>query len=149
MILTQCLCCGGPLVPLIDFGPMPLANTYDVHEKFPLAVNRCTSCFHLQLSESVDPNILFREYTYFSGTSKTALRFFDDFADMAMDYVPSAGTVLDIACNDGTQLDAFKRLGITTTYGVDPAGNMATIAASKGHVVTKALFEDTRGLCCP
>lgn len=147
--LPRCLCCDGELAPLIDFGPQPLANTYDVTERFPLAVNRCTECFHLQLTESVDPNILFREYTYFSGTSKTALKFFDDFAEMALTYVPRTETVLDIACNDGTQLDAFKKAGVRTTYGVDPADNMARIAAAKGHVVTRALFEDCRGTCCP
>lgn len=143
--LPRCLCCDGELAPLIDFGLQPLANTYDVTEKFPLAVNRCTECFHLQLSESVDPNILFRDYTYFSGTSKTALRFFDDFADTALSYVPNADGAIDIACNDGTQLDAFKKRGLTT-YGVDPADNLVKLAAAKGHFVTRALFEDL-GMC--
>jgi len=138
---TSCLCCGGALTLLIDFGPMPLANTYDVTQEFLLKVNRCTECFHLQLSESVDPQILFHEYSYFSGTSKTALAFFEEFADLALSYVPGAKSALDIACNDGTQLDAFKKRGLTTD-GVDPAANIVKGTRKKGHVVREALFEE-------
>lgn len=138
--IPRCLCCEGLLVPLIDFGAMPLANTYSVTEPFPLAVNRCTSCYHLQLNESVSPDILFRDYVYCSGTSETALRFFDEFAEMTLGYVPDAGTALDIACNDGTQLNAFKRRGLATT-GVDPAANLVEMARANGHEVLCDLFE--------
>lgn len=138
--IPRCLCCEGLLVPLIDFGAMPLANTYSVTEPFPLSVNRCTSCFHLQLNESVSPAILFRDYVYCSGTSETALRFFDDFAAMTLGYVPDAKSALDIACNDGTQLNAFKRRGLATT-GVDPAANLVETARANGHEVLCDLFE--------
>jgi 2-polyprenyl-3-methyl-5-hydroxy-6-metoxy-1,4-benzoquinol methylase len=43
-------------------------------------------------------------------------------------------SVLDIGCNDGSQLDAFKRIGFTT-YGVDPATNLHTVSSGKGHDV--------------
>src|SRR6266403_1709229 len=93
----KCLCCNGDLVPLIDFGDMPLVNTYNVKEKFPLRVNRCVKCCHLQLHEFVDPNVLYRDYAYCSGTGRTALDYFRDFARTALSYVPKAKTVLDIA----------------------------------------------------
>lgn len=139
--LNSCLCCDGELSRLIDFGETPLANTYSVTRNYPLILNRCRECFHLQLTESVDPNILYRDYVYCSGTSKTAFDFFESFAGLALEYFPRATEVLDIACNDGSQLDAFKRLGVCTT-GVDPAENLAKLAAAKGHTVRVALFED-------
>jgi 2-polyprenyl-3-methyl-5-hydroxy-6-metoxy-1,4-benzoquinol methylase len=138
--LTHCLCCAAEVASLIDFGAMPLANTYNVTERFPLRVNLCPSCQHLQLNESVDPNILFREYSYFSGTSRTALDFFAWFAGHAKAMVSGADKVLDIACNDGSQLDAFRELGLTTA-GIDAAENIATIAAQKGHLIHCGLFE--------
>jgi SAM-dependent methyltransferase len=46
--------------------------------------------------------------------------------------------VLDIACNDGTQLDSFKKIGLTT-YGVDPATNLHPIS-SKNHEVILDYF---------
>lgn len=139
--LNSCLCCDGDLSRVINFGETPLANTYSVTRKYPLTLNRCVECFHLQLTESVDPNILYRDYVYCSGTSRTAFEFFEGFAGLALEYFPRATEVLDIACNDGSQLDAFKRLGVCTT-GVDPAENLAKLAAAKGHTVRVALFED-------
>jgi 2-polyprenyl-3-methyl-5-hydroxy-6-metoxy-1,4-benzoquinol methylase len=128
-------------VPLIDFGLMPLVNTYDVTDKFPLSVNRCVSCCHLQLSEFVDPYVLYSHYTYCSGTGKTAANYFASFAREAVSYVPNAYTVMDLASNDGSQLDAFKALGLAT-YGIDPAKNLNKVARAKGHNITDALFEN-------
>lgn len=139
--LTKCLCCGGELVPLMDFGPMPLVNTYSVTDRFPLAVNRCLTCCHVQLSEAVDPHLLYSDYAYCSGTGRTAADFFKDFARTALTYAPEAQNVLDIASNDGSQLDAFAALGLTTC-GVDPAENLADVARSKGHTIIVSLFED-------
>jgi 2-polyprenyl-3-methyl-5-hydroxy-6-metoxy-1,4-benzoquinol methylase len=140
--IDSCLCCEGALVPLVNFGRMPLVNTYGVTEKFPLAVNRCKVCCHLQLSEAVDPLVLYSDYTYCSGTGKTALGFFTGFARTALTYVPKAKRVLDIASNDGSQLDAFKALGLSTS-GIDPAANLAEVAKAKGHAITVGLFEET------
>ncbi len=138
--LTKCLCCDGALEPLIDFGDMPLVNTYDVLDKFPLAVNRCVSCCHLQLSEFVDPNILYRNYSYCSDTGRTARDYFAEFARTVLSYVPNARTVLDIASNDGSQLDAFKEHGLKT-HGVEPCENLGEIAAKKGHWIVTQFFE--------
>jgi 2-polyprenyl-3-methyl-5-hydroxy-6-metoxy-1,4-benzoquinol methylase len=126
---------------LIDFGDMPLVNTYNVKEKFPLRVNRCVSCCHLQLHQFVDPNVLYRDYAYCSGTGRTALDYFRDFARTALSYVPDARNVLDIASNDGSQLDAFKALGLQT-FGIDPADNLAPIARAKGHSICVKFLED-------
>lgn len=148
--LTECLCCGGRLTHVIDFGPTRLANTYGVEEKFPLAINLCGTCFHLQLTHSVSPDILFREYFYQSGTSKTALAFFDWFASMVESVTGvsggsalNSGRVLDIASNDGTQLDAFKKRG-WKTYGCDPADNLCESASNKGHAIFNGMFEDMK-----
>ncbi len=119
---------------------MPLVNTYNVKEKFPLSVNRCETCCHLQLNEFVSPSILYRDYAYCSGTGRTALDYFRDFARTAISYVPTARTVLDIASNDGSQLDAFQEQGLNT-FGVDPALNLAEISSAKHHIRVE-FFED-------
>lgn len=138
-----CLCCEKEVIPLIDFGATPLANTYGISQKFSLALNRCISCFHLQLAETVDPEVLFKNYLYCSGTGRTAQDFFTEFAWMAVrDYHPSAQHVLDIACNDGSQLDAFNKMGLRT-YGVDPAENLAMACGDKGHNVRCCFFEES------
>jgi len=95
----------------------------------------------MQLSYAVPPEIMFKDYPYCSGTSKTALDFFDKFADKALAFKEDSKTVMDIACNDGTQLDAFKRRGLIT-YGVDPAENLMSMCFNKGHEIECCFVED-------
>ncbi len=86
----------------------------------------------LQLSHTVNPDIMFKNYLYVSGTSQTLRDYFDDFASKTLEYVPNATSILDIACNDATQLDSYQKLGIQT-FGIDPAENLYNNAVSKGH----------------
>ena len=151
--LTECLCCGSRhLERTLDLGEQPMANSFlelpDTPELiFPLALNRCTACSHLQLSHAVDPDLLFRNYLYVSGTSQTLKDYFDWFANYSFEFfTEKPKSVLDIACNDGTQLDSFKKFGLTT-YGVDPATNLHPIS-SKNHEVILDYFtaEHVEGL---
>lgn len=139
--LNECVACGSDnLVLTLDLNDQPLANTYPTHANkdepyFPLAVNRCRDCYHLQLTHIVDPELIYRDYAYVSGTSQTYLDYMSWFAKWCREYTDSwHGHVLDIGCNDGSQLDAFDALGFNT-YGVDPAENLYEISSSKGHKV--------------
>jgi nucleoside-diphosphate-sugar epimerase/SAM-dependent methyltransferase len=144
--LYNCLCCGNPnLFVILDLGQQSLANSFhkpeEILEEYELKLMGCDSCWHSQLSIAVDPNILFKNYVYVSGTSNTLKEYFDWFANICTNSgnlpVPNGGgfRVLDIACNDGTLLDSFKKLG-WITYGVDPAENLHPISTKKGHEVT-------------
>jgi SAM-dependent methyltransferase len=64
----------------------------------------------------------------------------ETFAKFASEVSSSHKKVLDIGCNDGTQLDYFKKLGYIT-FGVDPAKNLYKIS-SKDHVVFQSYFDE-------
>jgi len=136
--ILYCLCCKNPTSKFLDLGNQPLANNYHTKEEkcdvYPLNLTVCKTCFHCQLSHAVNPEILFKSYKYVSGTSQTGITFFKDNADFITNYKSKIGKVLDIASNDGTQLDFFKKLG-WETYGVDPATNLCPIAEKKGHKI--------------
>jgi 2-polyprenyl-3-methyl-5-hydroxy-6-metoxy-1,4-benzoquinol methylase len=139
--LKECLCCGGEhLKSVLDLGTQPLANSFiddpAIPEYiFPLQLNICTDCTHLQLSHAVNPDLLFKNYLYVSGTSKTLRDYFDWFANYSLNYFTVAPkTVLDIACNDGSQLNSFKALGLVT-YGVDPATNLHPLSSANHEVI--------------
>ena len=136
--LDNCLACeSDELRTILDLGLQPLANSYHTGEdlpKYPLQLNVCTKCFHLQLSCAVNPDLMFKNYLYVSGTSETLRKYFDDFASITLEYSPSAKKILDIACNDGTQLDSFSKLGLST-FGIDPAENLYDECRNKGHKV--------------
>lgn len=133
----KCRCCGSTdLVEVLDLNKQPLANNYhkgEAQDSFPLGINVCKKCFHTQLSVVVNPDLMFKNYLYVSGTTKTLHDYFEYFVDLCLTYKNKAGKVLDIACNDGTQLDKFKSRG-WETYGVDPAENLFQLS-SKNHVV--------------
>ena len=79
--LYACLCCESfNLRTILDLGTQSPANNYNVTEKFPLQLNICLDCSHAQLSHSVNPSILFKDYPYMSGVSKTMLRYYESFA---------------------------------------------------------------------
>lgn len=146
--LTECLACGGKHLKLIlDLNEQPMANEFvsDVNapeKTFPLKLNVCEDCTHLQLSHAVNPDLLFKNYLYVSGTTKTLRDYFDWFAEFALSFwSKNAKSVLDIACNDGSQLNSFKKLGLTT-YGVDPAENLYELSNKEHNVICDYLKRD-------
>ena len=139
--LKECLCCGSERLKLVlDLNEQPLANSFKKTAEedepfFPLKLNICEECTHLQLSHAVNPDLLFKNYLYVSGTSQTLRDYFDWFAKETLNYFSEPPkTVLDIACNDGSQLNSFKALGLKT-YGVDPAENLHPLSNANHEVV--------------
>jgi SAM-dependent methyltransferase len=126
---THCLACGSDAIETaLDLGTQPLANAYkdyanESEAQYPLAVKLCKHCFHLQLSHTVDPTIIYKNYLYATGTNQTIQEYSAWFAAFCKEYVGNPQTMLDIGCNDGTQLNYFKQLGVKT-FGVDPAENL-------------------------
>lgn len=147
-LIHNCRCCGSDTLRcILDLKDQPLANSYHKNNEslmeYPLRLNLCEKCFHCQLSVVVDPSLMFRNYLYVSGTTNTLREYFDFFAKFTIQRYKylnesSPQKVLDIACNDGTQLDYYKSSGIET-FGVDPAENLFLIS-SKNHQVTCDFF---------
>ena len=144
--LTECVACGSNKLKLVlDLKKQPLANSYKLNKddwqpEYPLAINRCEECYHVQLTHAVAPNLMFEDYLYVSGTTQTGREHFKEFAKFTFDIHGQPKTVLDVGCNDGTQLDYFKELGLYT-YGVDPAKNLYERSAAN-HLVWCEYFND-------
>jgi hypothetical protein len=136
--LTQCLACNSTdLETVLDLGKQALANEFTdtpvVNETYPLALNFCLKCSHLQLTHVVSRERIFQNYPYLSGTSQTLKKDFENFAQQ-ITLKHGVSSVLDVACNDGSQLDAFKKLGWKTT-GIDPAQNIYPISSKNHHII--------------
>ena len=141
---TRCLACDSDDIHIaLDLALQPLANSYKdsadaAEDRYPLAVKLCHQCKHLQLSHSVDPAIIYKNYLYATGTNQTIKDYSQWFANFVQEYTGITGTVLDIGCNDGTQLNYFKNLGFNT-YGIDPAENLHD-RSSANHAVVCDFF---------
>jgi SAM-dependent methyltransferase len=148
-LVSACRCCGGADLALaLDLGQQPLANSYTREPTdlptYPLAWMVCRACFHGQLSIAVHPDLMFRHYLYVSGTTQTLRDHFAGLAREALDLVgPGPRRVLDLACNDGTLLEAFRAAG-ASVQGVDPARNLVALAAGKGLDVVEGYWPEAR-----
>ena len=129
------LCNSSNLTSVLKLASTPPANAFvtkdKLHinqEKFPLELFFCEECYHLQLTDVVDPNELFENYVYVSGTSPVFIDHFYNYAkDIINTYKPSLKNyILDIGSNDGTLLKFFKEEGYSV-IGVDPAKNFRFI----------------------
>lgn len=144
---TRCIICGAKeLTRYLSLGKTALANSYlpkrklaNKELKVPLEVYYCSSCHLSQLTQIVNPRILFENYAYFSSTSPQLLKHFDQYAQDVFQRYPqhTKKLVLEIASNDGILLKSFKQRG-AKVLGVDPAKNIAKIANQSGiETITK------------
>ncbi len=136
----ECLACGSKhLFPSLTLGKQPLANNF-ISEKidlpvYPLGVNVCNNCYHVQLTHTVDPKIIYSNYLYVAGTSQTLKDYSKWFAGYVSERLTGLSyNVLDIGCNDGTQLDCFTKHNMKT-YGVDPAENIYATSSENHNVI--------------
>jgi len=140
-IIDTCILCSSiNVVSLFNLKDTPLANEFVTISElkleqatFPLHMNMCSDCNHVQLGHSVNPNRMFAQYAYVSGTAKSFVQHFHDLADHVITSfaLDSTSFVVEIGSNDGTLLKRFQDNGIPV-LGVDPATNIASIANEAG-----------------
>jgi SAM-dependent methyltransferase len=142
------LCSSKELTLILSLVPTPPANAFvpasalgEEQERFPLDVFHCEECHHTQLTDVVDPAVLFENYVYVSGTSPAFVRHFEDYASTVIDRFapPGDGLVVDIGSNDGTLLRFFQNAGMTV-LGVDPAKDIAAAATADGIETVPSFF---------
>jgi SAM-dependent methyltransferase len=140
------LCTEKKLVKAIDLGVSPLANQFLNYPRqsdlYPLKVVRCTKCNHLQLSHVVDKKKLFSKYLYLSGTSSTNLKHFKMYAKECFKrFVKKNNSkILDIASNDGSFLNFFKKKQIKV--GIEPAKNILPKKKSANYYLENNFFNN-------
>lgn len=142
-----------PAVPPVDnFRPVGASEVR--LPKFPMDLYQCADCGHAQLLDVVDPDILYGNYIYTSGSSTDLDRHFTQYAEHVSQYfgLTSQSKVLDVGSNDGLLLSKFRALGIEV-LGVDASSYVAARAVERGIETEVGFFEapmarhllDTRG----
>ena len=142
----NCRNCKTEIIEFFSLGQMPSVNhllkkeEITKEKKYNLSIGFCSNCYLVQLINTIPPEDLFTNYVYFSSMSKYFLKHCKSIADNLTKKLNlgKESLVLEIASNDGAQLQYFKELGIPV-LGVDPAKNIAKIANEKG-VKTIAQF---------
>jgi len=124
-------------VKFLSLGKTPLANSFlnspsefPEEKSFPLDVYFCKECSLVQLLDVVDPEVLFRDYIYVTGTSDTIAAHNIHYAKTVRSLLnlSSADLVVEVASNDGSLLKCFD----SRTLGIEPALNIAEKARAAG-----------------
>ena len=143
-------CNSGDLTLVIDFGEVALAGAFlkpdqfAEEEKYPLQICFCNNCYLLQIINSVSPDILFRNYFYYSSAIATLREHFKAYAGevTARFLDPKKSTVVEFGCNDGVLLNPLYDKGIKTVIGVDPASNIIKAINNPRIIVINDFFSE-------
>jgi hypothetical protein len=148
-LTTACRSCGcTDTESILDLGRTPLANSLLTEEElsrpepvYPLELVFCPSCALVQITETVPPEQLFRDYLYFSSFSETLV---NRAGVLANEMITAKGLnadslAMEIASNDGYLLQHYLKAGVPV-LGIEPALNIAKVAREERGIRTISEF---------
>jgi SAM-dependent methyltransferase len=137
-------CARAAVRPFFDLGMLPLAGGFlseaqtATEQRYPLLVSVCEHCGLVQIVSPVDPEILFQDYSFATGTIPGLVRHFEAYAEwISANLRPKS--VIEFGCNDGTLIAALEKHGIRS-LGVDLAANITEMAREQGRNVVTGAF---------
>lgn len=142
------MCASSNLNEVMPLTPTPPGDHYLSNQQlakslacFPLTLNQCRDCGHVQLASMVDPEYIYSDYIYTTSSSLGLAEHFSNYASMVSKDLdlPKDSFVLEIGSNDGTMLKAFQQQG-HRILGVDPAKDIANKATLAGQKTLNAFF---------
>lgn len=147
-----CRSCGKTELELVlSLGKTPLANALLTAEQlnqpeptYPLDLAFCPHCTLVQITETLPPEQLFRDYVYFSSFSDTVLRHAESLVKRLIGdrHLHRHSLAVEIASNDGYLLQYYQQQGIPV-LGIEPAENIAKIAQKQRGIRTISEFFGT------
>ena len=149
MTARTCRFCKAPLCEsFANLGMTPLSNSFIAADQasakevfYPLHAYVCSTCRLVQLEEFESPQHIFGDYIYFSSYSESWLRHAEAYAAKMAQLLGlgSDAMVVEVASNDGYLLQYFRQRGVKV-LGIEPAANVAAVAAEKGIPSEIAFF---------
>jgi SAM-dependent methyltransferase len=146
---VACRSCGRRgLSRILSLGRTPLANALLTEDQlgehkatWPLELARCPDCSLVQITETVPPELMFRDYAYFSSFSDTMVQHAKQIALWltAAEVLNEGSLVVEVASNDGYLLQWYQRAGVPV-LGIEPARNIARVAEDEKGIRTISEF---------
>lgn len=149
-----CRVCDGALLDVLSLGDQYVSDFILPGDpdgtRAPLDLVLCDRCRLLQLRHTVSGEVMYRNYWYRSGTNQTmrdALATIASTGETLM-HLSAGDSVLDIGCNDGTLLAAYRTPGIFR-IGFDPARNLAAYSSKIADRIVVGFYEREAFLADP
>jgi SAM-dependent methyltransferase len=143
-------CSKAGLETILSLGAMPLANSLlradqlDAPEpRHPLDLAFCPACSLVQITETVPPEKLFRDYLYFSSFSDGMVAHARELVGRLVRErrLGAQSLAVEVASNDGYLLQWYKTASVPV-LGIEPARNVAAVAERDRGIPTIAEFFD-------
>lgn len=110
-----------------------------------LTVGMCEQCTMVQLLEDMPPEVRYHAtYRYHASGSASHRKHFGQVAQRFLDEELARRSdpfIVEIGCNDGVMLETIAQAGVRH-LGVDPAKDVAALAAAKGISVRTTFFDE-------
>ncbi len=124
----KCVFCDCALDQVMDFGEVALAGgflkaeAFAAEKKYPLRLGWCHYCSAVQLIDRLDPDVMFRDYFYFSSATESVRKHAREYAaEVVKRFQPLSA--IEIGCNDGVMLEPLRQAGVSV-FGVDPSSTV-------------------------
>ena len=150
---TCSFCSSRRMACVMDFGKVALAGGFLKQEQFEeeqtyrLRLYYCQDCYSVQIVDKISPEILFKNYFYFSSSINTLRKHFRNYAEEVTRRFlnPSSAAVLEFGCNDGVLLRPLADQGIKKVIGVDPAENILSSIDDSRVILVNDYFNEKTG----
>ena len=138
------------MTPGLNLGSQPVADRIlseaqlnEPETFYPLQLFHCLECGLCQLGFIVDPAIVYKDFPFVSGTTRTATAYLQGVARQLVELrrLDDNSFAVDIGSNDGTLLKGYAPYGVTC-LGVDPAAFAVDMAHRDGIPTWQAFFND-------
>ncbi len=147
---VRCQICRSVTLPGLDVGPQPVGDLVIPRAQlnkpetfYPMQLHHCPKCGLTQLGYIVNPRIVYKNFPFVSGTTRTATDHLQSLPPflVKMSGLNEKSFAVDIGSNDGTLLKAYVPFGVKF-LGVDPSGDPVRIAREQGIPTMHAFFDD-------
>jgi len=138
----NCRICNSELKEVLNLKEIyPSTFLSTTMDKVPLITMICIKCGLVQLGDSIDLDLMYRQYWYKSSLNKSMVDSLKDIVESIEKAITlrDGDVVVDIGCNDGTLFTLFNNKKLVFV-GYDPAYNIANEARLNATVFINDYF---------
>ena len=134
--MKKCRICNHKIKRIIHLGKIALVGNFfknkNNQKKYNISLNYCLNCKHVQISERLSPDLLFKNYLWETGISTSNISLIKKLSIKLKKLgISKKSKILEIASNDGSFIQILKKKFNSFVIGVDPAKNLVKKAKSK------------------
>jgi len=145
-----CQICGAEATPGLDLNMQPVGDLILTRSRlnapetfYPMQLHHCLDCGLTQLGFIIEPDIVYKDFPFVSGTTQTATAHLQSLPRRLVDMLglTRRSFAVDIGSNDGTLLKGYIPFNVRF-LGVDPSGDPVRIARAAGIDTLHAFFDE-------